>query len=340
MRSNSLKIAVLGAGSWGTSLAILLSKKGFDVTLWDRNEGRVKHLQTSRINEKYLPKIELPVSLNLTSDLLGLARKSDVIILGTPSHTIREIVGQIKTEISKNTILVNLAKGIENQTLLTMSGVIRDAHPEISDSQIVALYGPSHAEEVSKDMPTTLVSASKDLETAKYVQELFITPFLRVYSNSDLIGVEIGGSIKNVMAIATGILDGMNFGDNAKAALLTRGINEITRMGVALGARKETFAGLTGIGDLIVTCMSKHSRNRYLGEQIGKGKCLDQVLAEMVMVAEGVKTTRSTRDLSLKLGIDMPITESVYSVLFENKSPKQAVFELMTRSAKEEEWGS
>lgn len=339
MKNNSPKIVVLGAGSWGTSLAILLSKKGYDVTLWDRNEDRIQTLRKTRKNEKYLGQIELPETLNYSSDLINSVKNAEIIVLGTPSHSIRDIIGQIKSVIRPDHILVNLAKGIENQTLLTMSAVIKNGVPEIAEKQIVALYGPSHAEEVSKEMPTTLVAASSDLETAKYIQNLFMTPFLRVYSNMDILGVEIGGSIKNVMAIATGILDGMGFGDNAKAALLTRGMNEITRMGLTLGAKKETFAGLTGIGDLIVTCMSKHSRNRYVGEQIGKGKTLEQVLSEMVMVAEGVKTTRSAHDLSIKLGIDMPITDAVYAVLFENKSVKTAVHELMTRTAKEEEWG-
>ena len=341
MQNSSKPIAVLGAGSWGTSLAILLANKGLPVILWDRNHDSVKHMTETRRNKKYLGNdVVLPINLSITSDFENTVRQSEILVLGTPSHTIREIAGKIKPYLTENTILVNIAKGIENQTLLTMSGVIKDVIPEIRDNQITALYGPSHAEEVCRNLPTTLVAASKDLVTAKMIQEVFAAPMLRVYSNTDLLGVEIGGSIKNVMAIATGILDGIGFGDNAKAALLTRGINEITRMGVALGAKKETFAGLTGIGDLIVTCLSKHSRNRFVGEEIGKGKTLEQILSEMVMVAEGVKTTRSTRDLSQKLGIEMPITDAVFSVLFENKMPKQAVAELMGRTMKEEEWGS
>lgn len=341
MQNNQPTISILGGGSWGTSLAIVLAKKGLPVILWDRNPESVKEMQTTRRNKKYLGEnVEIPNSIELTSDFEKAIKSSNVIVLGTPSHTIREISTKIKPFLKSETILVNLAKGIENQTLLTMSGVIKDVIPEIKENQIAALYGPSHAEEVCRELPTTLVAASHDISTAKIIQEIFVTPMLRIYSNSDLLGVEIGGSIKNVMAIATGILDGIGYGDNAKAALLTRGINEITRIGVALGAKKETFAGLTGIGDLIVTCLSKHSRNRFVGEQIGKGKTLDQVLSEMVMVAEGVKTTRSTRDMSLKLGIEMPITDAVYSVLFENKSPKQAVYDLMARSVKEEEWGS
>ncbi len=341
MQNNPKSISVLGAGSWGTSLAILLANKGLSVILWDRNPDSVKVMTETRRNKKYLGiDVVLPANLTITSDFKNAVQQSEILVLGIPSHTIREIVGKIKPFLTEKTILVNIAKGIENQTLLTMSGVIKDVIPEIKDNQISALYGPSHAEEVCRNLPTTLVAASKDLATAKQIQEVFAAPMLRVYSNQDLLGVEIGGSIKNVMAIATGILDGIGFGDNAKAALLTRGINEITRMGVALGAKKETFAGLTGIGDLIVTCLSKHSRNRFVGEEIGKGKTLEQILSEMVMVAEGVKTTRSTRDLSQKLGIEMPITDAVYSVLFENKMPKQAVSELMGRTMKEEEWGS
>jgi len=341
MQNNKSSISVLGAGSWGTSLAILLANKGLTVILWDRNPDAVKVMTETRRNKKYLGNdVVLPENLTISSDFENSVKQSEVLVLGTPSHTIREIVGKIKPFITEKTILVNIAKGIENQTLLTMSGVIKDVIPDIRENQIAALYGPSHAEEVCRNLPTTLVAASKDLATAKQIQEVFAAPMLRVYSNSDLLGVEIGGSIKNVMAIATGILDGIGFGDNAKAALLTRGINEITRMGIALGAKKETFAGLTGIGDLIVTCLSKHSRNRFVGEEIGKGKTLEQILSEMVMVAEGIKTTRSTKDLSQKLGIEMPITDAVYSVLFENKMPKQAVADLMGRTMKEEEWGS
>jgi len=342
MQPNNLsQIAVLGAGSWGNSLAILLSQKGHLVTLWEFSVEAAEILQKTRKNLKYLgDDIVFPEALVITSELKPAVENADIIVLATPSHTIRSVVKNLVGIIKPNSILVNVAKGIENGTFFTMSQVIADVIPGITPDRIVALYGPSHAEEVSRGLPTTVVSASSDLETARKIREIFVTPMFRVYSNTDIIGVEIGGSIKNVMAIAAGISDGIGFGDNAKAALMTRGITEITRLGVALGAKKETFAGLTGIGDLIVTCMSRHSRNRHVGEEIGKGKTLKQVLDSMIMVAEGVNTTKSTLGLSQKMGIDMPITNAVHSILFEDQDPKEVVKMLMTRSVKDEDWGN
>lgn len=342
MQPNNLQnIAVLGAGSWGNSLAILLSQKGHQVTLWEFSKEAAELLQKARRNEKYLGSdIIFPDELIITSELKSAVENADIIVLATPSHTIRSVCKNLVGIIKPTSILVNVAKGIEIGTFLTMSQVIADVIPGITPDRIAALYGPSHAEEVSRGLPTTVVASSKDLETARKVREIFVTPMFRVYSNTDIMGVEIGGSVKNVMAIAAGISDGIEFGDNAKAALMTRGINEITRLGVALGAKKETFAGLTGIGDLIVTCMSLHSRNRHVGEEIGKGKTLKQVLDSMIMVAEGVNTTKSTLGLAQKMGIDMPITHAVHSILFEDQNPKEVVKMLMTRSVKDEDWGN
>lgn len=334
-------IAVLGAGSWGNSLAILLSQKGHNVTLWEFNQEAAELLQKTRKNIKYLGEdIVFPESLYITSDLIPAVKTADILVLATPSHTIRSVVKNLIGLIKPESILVNVAKGIENGSYFTMSQVISDVIPGINQNRIVALYGPSHAEEVSRGLPTTVVSASSDIETARKIREIFVTPMFRVYSNTDIMGVEIGGSVKNVMAIAAGISDGIGFGDNAKAALMTRGITEITRLGIAMGAKKETFAGLTGVGDLIVTCMSRHSRNRHVGEEIGKGKTLKQVLDSMIMVAEGVNTTKSTLGLAQKMGIDMPITQAVHSILFEDQNPKEVVKMLMTRSVKDEDWGN
>jgi len=335
------KVAVLGAGSWGNSLAILLAGKGHEVTLWERDVPAAELLQKTRQNVRFLGEdIFFPENLVVSSDLKASAGHADLIVLATPSHTIREVVTNLIPVIRQDSILINVAKGIENGSFLTMSQVISDVIKGIKPERIAALYGPSHAEEVSRGLPTTVVASSLSIETARKVREAFVTPMFRVYSNTDLIGVEVGGSVKNVMAIASGISDGIGFGDNAKAALMTRGINEITRLGLALGAKKETFAGLTGVGDLIVTCMSRHSRNRHVGEQIGKGKTLKQVLDSMIMVAEGVNTTKSTLGLAKKLGIEMPITEAVHRILFEDQDPKEVVKGLMTRSVKDEDWGN
>jgi glycerol-3-phosphate dehydrogenase (NAD(P)+) len=232
-----------------------------------------------------------------------------------------------------------VSKGIENETLLRVSQIYSDVIPGFSQDQFIVLSGPSHAEEVSRFIPTTVVAASSNLENAKIIQDIFMTETFRVYSHTDIIGVELGGSLKNIIAIAAGIGDGVGFGDNTKAALITRGLVEITRLGTAMGSEPLTFAGLSGMGDLVVTCMSQHSRNRFVGDEIGKGKTLKQVLSEMVMVAEGVKTTKSAFDLAKKFNVEMPITEEVYKTLFEEKNPKQAVFDLMTRGAKQEKFG-
>ncbi|MFQ5582946.1 MAG: NAD(P)H-dependent glycerol-3-phosphate dehydrogenase [Calditrichia bacterium] len=329
------KIAVIGAGSWGTTLAILLAEKQYDVTLWVFEKEELPRLETERINTKYLPGVAFPENLNLTGDLIEAVSGVEIIVMASPSHVVRSICQQFANHIQKHQIVVNVSKGIDNDTLKRMSEVIQETL-SIPAEQVAVLYGPSHAEEVSRKIPTAVVSASNSIETARRVRDIFRTEYFRVYSSEDIIGVELGGSLKNVIAIAAGICDGAGFGDNTKAALLTRGMVEMTRLGVVVGARAETFAGLSGIGDLIVTCTSKHSRNRYVGEQIGKGRSLQDVLDEMVMVAEGVKTTRSVHQLSKKYNVEMPISEQVYEVLFNNKKPKDALRELMLREPKEE----
>lgn len=328
-------ISVIGAGSWGNTLANSLAKKGFDVTMWVFEADQLAEMEKTRRNERFLPGISLPESLKLTGDLQAAVQTADVLVMAVPSHAMRIVCEKISDNVRDNQIIVNVAKGIENDTLKRMSEVIGVVLP-VSEKQIATLYGPSHAEEVAREIATAVVAASTSLETARIVRDLFATEYFRVYSSTDIIGVEIGGSVKNVVAIAAGICDGAGFGDNTKAALLTRSLAEIQRLGVVLGARPETFAGLSGIGDLIVTCMSKHSRNRHVGEQIGRGRTLKEILGEMVMVAEGVKTTRSVHQLAKKLGLEMPISEQVYAVLFHNKNPHEAVAELMTREAKDE----
>ncbi len=332
------QVSIVGAGSWGTSLAIVLAGKGLSVAMWVRRpEYRVQMLE-ARENLRYLPGIPLPESIHLTSDLEE-AVQARTIVMAVPTHAMRQVAQQIKPFLPPNTHVVNVSKGIENDTLMRMSEVLEESLA-ISPERIATLSGPSHAEEVSRKIATAVVVASVQLETARAVRDLFRTEYFRVYSSDDIVGVELGGSIKNVIAIAAGIADGAGFGDNTKAALITRALVEMTRMGVRLGARKETFAGLSGMGDLIVTCMSRHSRNRYVGEQIGKGKTLSEVLAEMTMVAEGVKTTRSVKQLMTRYNVEMPISEQVYEVLFNEKSPHQAVNDLMTRDPKEESFGN
>ena len=331
-----MTITVLGAGSWGTTLALLLYSGHHEVTLWTYNSGHARSMQETHYNSDFLPDIPLPNDLVITSDLIKAIEKSDFIVAAIPTQYIRSVFEQLgDVDLSKK-IIVNVAKGIENNTLMTISEIIEDCCPTVKPKHQAILSGPSHAEEVSRNIPTAVVAASPSLETAQLVQQTFLTPYFRVYANNDLRGVELGGALKNVIAVAAGISDGIGFGDNTKAALLTRGIVEITRLGVAMGAEQSSFSGLSGIGDLIVTCMSKHSRNRYVGEQIGKGRKLDDIVNEMLMVAEGVATTQSVYELSEQYGIDMPIAAEVYRMLFGGKDPHQATEELMTRDVKVE----
>jgi glycerol-3-phosphate dehydrogenase (NAD(P)+) len=331
-----MKIGVLGAGSWGTTLAILLSENNHDVSLWTYSEDQAQVIRKTRMNAEFLPGIIVPPQVEILTDIERAVFRKELVVAAVPSQFLRSVAKQVEGFDFTNTIVVNVAKGIENVTLLTMSDVLLDVLAKMKKDNVCTLSGPSFAEEVSKKIPTAIVAACASSSTAKAVQSVFATPYFRVYLNEDLRGVELGGSLKNVIAVGAGISDGAGFGDNTKAAIMTRGIVEITRLGVAMGADRRTFAGLSGVGDLIVTCMSRHSRNRYVGEQIGKGRKLSHVLKEMVMVAEGVQTTESTRDLAQRYGIEMPITNEVHNALFEGKDPHKATQDLMTRDAKEE----
>jgi glycerol-3-phosphate dehydrogenase (NAD(P)+) len=330
------KIGVLGAGSWGATLSALLSEKGYAVTLWEYNPDQAKELSSWR-TLSFFPHLTIPKDIVITSDLSACINEKDFLIFAVPSHTLRDVARQIAalgTDLAA-TVMVSATKGIENNSLKRMSEIIATEIPN-AGNRVVSLSGPTHAEEVSQKIPTIATVASVNLEAARAAQDIFMTPFFRVYTNPDIIGVETGGALKNVFAIAAGIGDGLGLGDNTKAALVTRGLRELVRLGVIMGGQKETYFGLTGLGDLIVTCFSRHSRNRAIGEKIGKGKSLSQAEKELVMVAEGVKTTRSAHELGIHYGIDLPITRQVYQILYENKSPKKAVQELMMRDAKPE----
>jgi len=331
-----MKISVLGAGGWGTTLAILLHYNGHNVTLWEYKKSYARHLLKKRINTDYLPGIKIPKEVLITSDIEETSDDKNLIVLAVPSQFLRDVIKKINYHTIEDTILVSVSKGIEKNTLMTMSQMLKDVFPHINENLIGVISGPSHAEEVSQMVPTAVVAASVDIETSKAIQAAFMTSYFRVYASTDILGVELGGALKNIIAIGAGIIDGAGFGDNTKAAIMTRGVAEISRLGLAMGARPETFAGLSGMGDLIVTCMSRHSRNRYVGEEIGKGKKLKQILNSMEQVAEGVETTRSAKQLAAKIEIETPITNEVYKILFEDKDPVKATTDLMTRDMKTE----
>ncbi len=332
-----MKATVIGAGSWGTALAVVLASNGHDVAIWAREREIADAINLNHHNPTYLPDLELPSGIRAFTDLADCARGRDLIVFATPSQTMREVSIKVKPYLDGEEIVVSVSKGIENETFLTMTQVLGETlGDKIDTDHIGVLYGPSHAEEVSRLKPTLVASAANSKKAAMYIQQAFMTQMFRVYVNHDVIGVEVGGSVKNVMAIAAGICDGAGLGDNAKAALLTRGLQEMRRLGLRLGASSDTFAGLTGLGDLIVTCTSEHSRNRYVGYHIGKGEKLGDIIARMNMVAEGVATTRSVFFWAKQLGVEMPITHAVYRILFEDKCPMEALRELMSREAKEE----
>ncbi len=327
------KIGVLGGGSWGSALSILLSNKNKYVDLWVRNEAQEKEMTIDRKNSKYLAGIVLPENLNISSDLEKTVLGKDIIMLAIPTHGVREVLTRIKKYIKKDQIIVNLAKGIENGTLDRISEIVKEILPE---NKFVCLSGPSHAEEVALNLPTTVVSASDDIKAAEYVQDVFMTSKFRIYTNKDLIGVELGGALKNIIALGAGISDGLAYGDNTKAALMTRGITEMARLGKEMGADLSTFWGLSGIGDLIVTCTSMHSRNRRAGILIGQGKSREEAIEEIGMVVEGIKTTKSVYKLAERYNIDLPITKEIYKVLYENEDVKNSVPNLMERDKKHE----
>ncbi|MFQ6678240.1 MAG: NAD(P)H-dependent glycerol-3-phosphate dehydrogenase [Fidelibacterota bacterium] len=329
-------ITILGTGSWGIALGDGLINLGHKVIMWQRNNKKILKIQRNKIHP-LISNYKVHKKINFTSNLKLSVKDARFIVVAVPSHGVRELIRHLSDYNIHDSIIVNAAKGLEQKTLLTMSQVICE---ELNQDQnnVVSLYGPSHAEEVIRKIPTTLVAASLNHNYAREVQELFSSNFLRVYTNSDILGVELGGSLKNVIAIAAGICDGIGFGDNTKAAILTRGIAEITRLGVAMGARESTFAGLSGIGDLFVTCSSKYSRNRFVGEEIGKGKKIKDILSKMVMVAEGVKTAEVVYQLCEKYQVEMPISKTVYDVIYNKMDPSNAVIELMNRDLVSEQY--
>lgn len=327
-----MKIAVLGSGGWGTALALVLLENGHDVTLWSYTEEESAVLRQTGENPM-LKGVALPKELKLTSDLVCV-KGCGAVVLATPSFAVRTTAKAAASLLEPGAVLVSVSKGIEKDTSLTLTDAIEqevgDAHP------IVALSGPSHAEEVGRYIPTVVVSASKDRSAAEQVQDLFMNERFRVYASDDVVGVELGAALKNVIALCAGISDGMGYGDNTKAALMTRGLTEIARLGVAMGGRRETFAGLSGVGDLIVTCTSMHSRNRRCGILIGKGTPTQQAVKEIGAVVEGYYAAANARTLARKVGVEMPITEAAYQVLYEGKDPRQVIVDLMTRERKHE----
>lgn len=326
-------IAVIGDGGWGTTLAVLLAKKGFNVSLWGAFPEYVKIVKNTRENIKFLPNIKLPDEIIITDSLKEALSGRDLVVLAVPSQFMRDVLKKMNNEDLKDKRFVSVTKGIENGTLKRMSEVITEC---LGRQKLAVLSGPTIALEVANLSPTTAVIASRDEELARDAQEAFFTDRFRVYTSDDMMGLEIGASLKNIIAIAAGALDGLGFGTNAKAALLTRGLVEIVRLGVAMGAKRETFYGLSGLGDLTTTCVSQYSRNRWFGEEIGRGKKLSDILKETDMVVEGVATTKAAYNLARKHNVEMPITTEIYRVLYENKDPKIAVHDLMTRSPKAE----
>jgi glycerol-3-phosphate dehydrogenase (NAD(P)+) len=330
--AEKLRICVLGGGSWGTTLAILLAENEHDVTLWEYFKENAEAIQRDGENKKFLPGVPVPSSIRIETDLGAALGNIDIAVFVVPSHVVRATAkaAAASGHIARGCVIVNAAKGLEEGSLKRMSEVLAEESGAPA-SAICTLSGPSHAEEVSRQMPTSVVVAGSDRDTMRRVQDAFMRPYFRVYTNPDLVGVEIGVALKNIIAIAAGICDGLGYGDNTKAALLTRGLVELMRIGTPLGAQRETFFGLAGIGDLIATSLSRHSRNRYVGERIGKGEPLEKIVGEMVMVAEGVRTTRAAVDMAKRLHVDLPIIRSVYDVLYEGKNPREAINELMNR---------
>ncbi|CDF57850.1 NAD(P)H-dependent glycerol-3-phosphate dehydrogenase [Thermobrachium celere] len=329
-----MRIAVLGAGSWGSAISIHLAKKGYEVDVWDRNADLLNEINNNHTNTRYLKDIVFPSNIKGIHELKDCIEGKQVVIFAIPSHALRSVCELAKPFITKEQVLVSLVKGLENKTYKRMSEIIEEECP---NNEVVVLSGPTHAEEVSAGIPTTIVAASKNIEAAEYIQDIFMDANFRVYTNSDVVGVEIGAAVKNIVALAAGISDGLGYGDNTKAALMTRGIAEITRLGVKLGANPMTFAGLAGIGDLIVTCTSMHSRNRRCGILLGKGMDLKTAMESIGMVVEGVHATEAVYNLAKSIDVEMPIVNALYDVLFNNRDPRDAVNELMTRDKKSEE---
>lgn len=327
------KIGVIGAGSWGTALAILLDANGHEVTVWSHRAEEAEKIQKTREHASKLPGIKISEKIFFTADLEAAVSQKDVLVMAVPSAAVRSTSHKLQGLINKGQIIVDVAKGVEEHTLFTMTDIIEEELPGVNAA---VLSGPSHAEEVSRGLPTTCVVGAHDKETALYLQNIFISPVFRVYTSPDMLGIELGGALKNVIALAAGMADGLGYGDNTKAALITRGIAEISRLGVAMGGRMETFYGLTGIGDLIVTCASVHSRNRKAGFLIGQGRTMEEAMEEVHMVVEGVYSAKAALEMSKKCGVSMPIVEQVNRILFEGKRADEAVNELMLRDRKME----
>ncbi|MDL1962638.1 MAG: NAD(P)-dependent glycerol-3-phosphate dehydrogenase [Deltaproteobacteria bacterium] len=337
------RIGVLGAGSWGTTLAVLLANKKIKTVLWARNQEFAKQIRKSRENKSYLPGIELPVTLEITSDIAKAVLNKEVILFVVPSHGLRKVAKQIAMALSDFTqspnlpyALVSASKGIENRTLLTMTEIMKEVLPSRLSGRLAALSGPSFAQEVASSIPTAITMAASEHRLCTGLQDLFTTETFRVYTSLDLMGVQLGGALKNVMAIASGISDGMGFGTNTRAALITRGLAEMSRLGMRLGANPLTFAGLAGLGDLVLTCTGDLSRNRQVGLKLGQGQSIENILKETSMIAEGVKTASSAYAMAEKYKVDMPITNQVYKVLYEGLDPKDAVNELLKRPPRQE----
>lgn len=326
-------IAVIGAGSWGLALSLVLSENHHNVTVWCYHEEEKNDILKSRENKRCLPGIKIPLETQFTTSMEEAVKDKDIIVVAVPSKAVRQTVEAMKPYVEPYSIIVNVSKGIEEETLLRLSQVIEEVLPK---NDVVILSGPSHAEEVARHVPTTVVVSGKDEEATEMIQDTFMNHYLRVYTSDDIIGVELGGALKNVIALAAGVLEGMGCGDNTKAALITRGITEMSRLGVAMGANINTFNGLTGIGDLIVTCTSGHSRNRRAGELIGQGYSLEEATKKVNMVVEGVPTARAAYALKQEYNVEMPIITVIYQSLFENKPVKEAITSLMIRDKKME----
>ena len=331
---NRPKITILGDGGWGTTLAILLSRKGFPVTLWGAFSENIAGMEKRRLNQKFLPGIKIPKQITLTSDLKTALQNKEIIVLAVPSQYMRQVLKKVKS-ISRpsKTIYLSVTKGIEIGSLKRVSEVI---HSELGSIKLAVLSGPTIAHEIAQGKPAVAVIASHNQKIGELLQGIFMTDRFRIYTNDDVVGVELGGSLKNIIAIACGISDGLGFGANTKAAILSRGLAEISRLGAAMGAKQATFSGISGLGDLVTTCISPYSRNRFVGEQIGKGKKMQQIISHMQMVAEGVPTAKSAYTLSLKYKVDMPIAKEVYNVLYKNKPALKAFKDLMARERKKE----
>lgn len=326
-----VKVGVIGAGSWGTALAILLNENGNEVTLWSHRESEAAKIRSAGEHTAKLPGVSIPENICVTSDLKAAVSDKDVLVLVVPSSCVRETCIKMVPYVAAGTIIVSASKGIEESTLMTMTDIVEEVIPQ---AQAAVLSGPSHAEEVARGLPTTCVIGAGEEETARFLQGIFMSPCFRVYISSDMLGIELGGALKNVIALAAGIADGMGYGDNAKAALITRGIVEIGRLGLKMGGKLDTFSGLTGIGDLIVTCASMHSRNRRAGILLGKGYSMEEAMKEVNMVVEGVYSAKAALLLAEKYGTELPIIEQVNHILFDGKDPKEAVSNLMLRDSK------